>query len=296
MRAWQFSRPKGPGFGIVQQYYLSILCCRATMPSLLDLIHPKGEGGAVEGFGVPLSSNKTKDDLQRPLERGAYALASRDRKTVLKLLVLSKEEAMFDPEAVIQSRRAPNMKPEAALRMRATWTLGQLTFESHDPNVYPAVNFQLQLARRLAYLTEGVVADPISWRYLLPDEVLHPGTTDAATDPRDVVSVQDRVVQDETEVYTLGLQKFGLPELQIPGILDTHAKSLAEEFLLGLVQSVLSGKLLKPGAQVGARSKPLDVAMGGHDIRRWEGIPVLELLPPKRASVAEALAAWKTES
>ena len=111
-----------------------------------------------------------------------------------------------------------------------------------------------------------------------------------------MVSVHDRDQGDETEVYTLGMQKFGLPELQIPGITDASSKALAEEFLLGLTQSVLSGKLLKPGAQVGARSKPFDIAMGGHDIRRWEGIPVLELLPPKRATAAEALSEWKTDS
>jgi hypothetical protein len=50
---------------------------------------------------------------------------------------------------------------EMAARIRATWSLIQFTFEAHDPDVYPAVDFFQEIVMRVGLLTEGVVADPI---------------------------------------------------------------------------------------------------------------------------------------
>src|SRR4051794_433568 len=100
MRGLKFSRPKGPGFGISGDYYLSILSTKATLPALLAFVNPYGEGGAVPGFGVPLSATADKKVLTHPIERGAYGLASKDRKTALKMLVIPTGEAGWDPEVV----------------------------------------------------------------------------------------------------------------------------------------------------------------------------------------------------
>src|SRR5436190_1574007 len=96
----RFSRPKGPGFGISGGYYLSVLSSHATLPRIIEVINPTGDGGAVTGFGAPLALDATKQALAEPMSRGAYVLASKDRKTVLKMLVMSKDETGFDPEAV----------------------------------------------------------------------------------------------------------------------------------------------------------------------------------------------------
>lgn len=291
MRSLQFSRPKGPGFGISKAYYLSVLSSKPVMPPILALINPKQEGGAIEGFGAPLMPGVGKDFLSQPMIRGAYALASKDRKTVIKMLVLSKEEAGFDPEPIVRSRLAETLDPEIIVSIRSTWMLAQLTFESHDPGVFAAIHFHLQLASRLARLTEGVVADPIAQRYLLPNDVVGATSATSVCAP-DLVTIHSKQRPDGYHVFTLGMQKFALPELEIVGI-DPQVLDLASRFLLGMSQSVLNSKLLYSGAHVGDPSVPFELREGGLDRGLWEGIPVLELLPPTRATATDALEAWQ---
>lgn len=290
----KFSKPKGPGFGISRGYYLSVLSTRATMPSLWEVINPKGEGGAIIGFGAPLMSGATKDTIHQPLQRGAYALASKDRKTVVKLLILSKEEAGFDPEAIARSQVGLMMDPEILARIRATWTLGQATFESHDPMVYPSVLFHLDIVRRLSDLTEGVVADPISKRYLLPQFVLRPGTTDTTTNILDVVTFATADRPDGMHAFTLGLQKLALPELEITG-LDPNVSRIAGDFLLSVAQGEMQGKIVRSGARLGAASALFEARQGGLDRVLWEGIEVMELLPPTHMTATDALEIWDRE-
>jgi hypothetical protein len=293
-KSLKFSKPKGPGFAISRAYYLSVLSTRPVMPSIWQVINPQGEGGALTGFGAPLMAGVTKDAIKQPMERGAYAIATKDRKTVIKLLVLSKEEAGFDPEAIVRSSMASALDAEILTRIRATWTLGQATFESHDPNVYPSIRFHLELVRRLADLTDGVVADPVSKRYLLPQIVLRPGTTDTATNVLDVVTFGTAVRPNGMHAFTLGLQKIALPELEITG-LDPNISDLAGEFLLSVAQGELQGRVVTNGAKLGATSGLFEARQGGHDRALWEGIDVMELLPPTKLTATDALEAWDRE-
>ena len=102
MRPWQF-RQKTPGFGISKDFYITVLAATAQLPSILEVVEPHGAFGAIEGFGVPLSRDKQKEDLTRPMERGVYGLATRNRETVLRLVVIPKEEAGFDPAPFLRS-------------------------------------------------------------------------------------------------------------------------------------------------------------------------------------------------
>ena len=126
-------RPKPPVLEISRDYYLSVLAATAVLPPLVKVVHPEGLDGAVKGLGVPLREGATKDDLTSPMERGVYAFSSVDQKTVLKLHVLSKEEAGFGPMAVAANGAKLGLSPETADRIRATWSLLQLTIESYDP-------------------------------------------------------------------------------------------------------------------------------------------------------------------
>ncbi len=292
MKPWQFGKPKTPGFGIQKSYYLTVLSSKAVLPPILAIINPKSEGGAVEGFGAPLAENVPKDALGRPLERGAYVIASKDRKTVMKLLVLSKEEAGFDPEPFLRGPLAAEVDPELLNRVRATWSIGQLTFESHDPMVYPAIDFQLEFAQRFADLADGVVADPISRRYLLPGQVRQLVRADPLIDARDVVGLSHRAKETGIHLFTLGLQKFGLPEFELAGLEITDL-TLGESLLMSLAQSCLLGKLATNGDRVGARGFEFEIRDGGFDRGLWEGIPVFELLPPTMKTVGECLHAWR---
>jgi hypothetical protein len=207
------------------------------------------------------------------------------------VLILSKEEAGFDPESIVGSSIARSFDAEMLARIRATWTLAQMTFESHDPNVYPAIHFHLDIARRLADLTEGVIADPISKRYLMPQQVMRPGTTDAATNILDIAAFSTADRPDGMHAFTLGLQKIALPELEITG-LDPSISHLAGEFLLSVAQGELQGKILVSGTRLGASQALFEARQGGHDRALWEGIDVMELLPPTEMSATDALEVW----
>jgi len=295
MRPWQFSKPKNPGFGISRAYYLTVLASRATWPTVLELINPAGEGGAATGFGAPLSSSADKSALHRGMERGPYAVASKDRKNVLQMLLMSKDEASFDPEKFVLSGLSAGADPELVARMRGTWNLAQFRFESHDAMVYPALDFVLGVTSRLAALTDGVVADPIAQRYLLPEHVFNTPRVDPRVDARDHIAVRFRTRPEGVHGYTLGMQKFALPEYEITGLTDAD-ETVAERFMLTIAQSVLQGDLTKPGDQFGARRSTFEAREGGLDRGLWEGIPVYELLPPTKKTASEALRAWAEAS
>jgi hypothetical protein len=287
---FRFSRPKGPGYGISREFYLSVLAATARLPAILDVIEPAGAGGAIKGFGAPLREGASKDELGRPMERGAYVLASPDRKTVLKLLVVPKDEAGFDPDALLSSQIAASIPPELFARIRATWTLLQLAFEAHDPEVFPSVDFLLDVASRLGALTGGAVADPLSEAYHLPER-LRVG----AQRPIDASNVVRVVWRPPGYAFTLGMRKFALPEFEIDRLASSDGP-LAERFLYGLCQGVLVRGPLEPGDRVGSRRAPLLVGEGGLDRARWEGVAVYELLPVKGADVSAAMRSWAEEN
>ena len=292
-RIFKFAKPKNPGFGISKSFYLSVLAGHAQLPSPDEIANPQQARGAVEGFLAPLMEGSQKDDLQKPLQRGVYALASRDRKTVLKLMVVNKEEAGFDTEAIVRSQIVGQLSPEAVARVRATWTLLQLTFETHDAMVAPALAFLYRAVKRMAELTEGVVADPVSQRYMLPGELpeIAPGRPLEAPDH---VLVRLLAQGDRVHAYTLGMQKFGLSEFELQEIENADVAS-AEAFLLSLCQTRLAGGDIQIGDRVGARRAFFDVAPGGLESTLWHGIPCLELLPSRGNTAAECLAAWLAE-
>lgn len=291
MRPWQFSKPKNPGFGLSRDYYLSVLSSRAVLPSLISLVNPQGENGAVIGFGAPLIRNADKSLLHQPIQRGGYALATKDRKTVIKLLVLSKEEAGFDPEAFARSELATSAAPELLNRIRATWTLLQFTFESHDAMVYPALDFLLELTQLAAILSEGVIADPLCRRYMLPETAIRTDRIDKRIDARDHVVVQFRPMADGLSAYTLGLQKFALPELEMAGLQEEDC-GLATQFLLLISETSLLGDLIKSGSRYGDPQLAFEARSGGFDRQFWTGIPVFELLSPTEATATQALRSW----
>lgn len=289
----KFGKHRTPGFGINQRYYLSVLAARAPLPALCEVVTPKGEGGSVMGFGVPLSRGATKAQLSVPMERGAYAIAAPDQKTVVRMLVMSKEEAGFSPPACIESAKALQLGSEIRERLLSTWSLAQLTFESHHAMVFPAVRFALQVASRIAFLSHGVVADPVARSYRLPEETLSSLTTDEFLDVRDVVTARAVDSIDGPWAFTLGMQKFDLPEYEVKGF-DPSLTLPAIDLLYGLAQGSLLGNRPEPGDTLGSRLAPLVVAPGvGPGLA--QGV-LCHRLVPNGASVDDALRLWMAEA
>lgn len=285
---WKFAKPKGPGFGISKNFYLSVLAGVPVLPPITELIAPKPEGGALDGFGVPLVDTNDKSLLAQPMQRGIYALSTKDQKNVVRMMVMNADEAGFSPEAIATSRLAERITPEVLTRIRSTWHLVQLSWESHDPEVYPALDFFLRIACRLAEITDGIVADPISERYLLPDQVFVNPRVDSLVDAREHVYIHSRPDQGMLHVYTKGLIKIGQPEIELSGV-PQESYDQAGRLLMSAAQGVFMGFLISSGSDVAG----FEAREGGHDKSRWEGIPVLELLPPTGMPVGQVLANWE---
>lgn len=284
-KSLKFGRPKGPGFGISRNFYLTVLAAKAPLPSIYSLVNPKRDHGAVEGFGVPLCSNACESILHEPLSRGAYAVASKDRKTVLRCLVLSKEEAGFDPDVYAASSAAKNADAELVARVRATWSLIQLTFESHDAMVAPALDFMLSFALRAATMTDGVLADPIAVQYRLPHQInLESGRDRISANLH--VAVHTRNEGNGFRVYSMGLQKFGIPEFEMVGVPD-HAMPVAARFIEHAAQWALDGNVPKVGSLIG----DFAIHEGGQDRGLWDGLACNELRP-YRGGLEQCLLEW----
>ena len=286
MRAWPFSQPKTPGFGISDRYYLSAFLSKATLPTILEVVNPKAENGVVEGFGAPLKAGSTKDDLQRPIQRGPWAISSKDQKTVIQMLVMNPDEIGYEPEVYANTLAARGTDPEVVARIRGAWNMAQFSFKSHDPMVYAALDLMTAVVARLAYLGEGVVADPICQRFLLPGELRAANRANPMVDATEHVVVRSRPLAGAFAAFTLGMQKFALPEFELQGLME-HELPLANRLLISVAQHVLLNGPLQPGASV----PPFHLTEGGFDRAQWDGIPVLELLPPTKMSAGEAVAA-----
>lgn len=250
-----------------------MLAAKAVLPPLLLVVRPKAEQGAVEGLGVPLMSGSTKDDLGKPMERGIYAISTPDQKTVLKMRVFSKEEAGFDPTGVLGSSIAASLSPEIRGRIGATWTILQLTFESYDPKLYPALDFMLLVASRLAFLTDGVVADPLAAQYRMPETLPSPRDDSEPFTIYDFVTVQG----DGTTFRTAGLAKFSHREICL-SLVPADSTAIAVNVLLSVAAGVLKGKTLAPGDHVIAHGEWIVGEMADVGPAWGESKP-LELLP-----------------
>ncbi len=224
--------------------------------------------------------------------RGIYAIATKERKTVLEMRVLSKEEAGFDPDAFLRSPLAVGLDPELLLRLKATWTVAQLTFKSHDPDVYPALDFLEDIVIRLATLSDGAIADPLAQRYLLPHDLRQPVRLDPKVDAREQVAIGRRGTTGREHIATHGLAKFGMPELEIENLTPDEV-GLAGRFLIVCAQSALMGDPPTNGDRYGAPGALFEAREGGFDKAAWGTTPVLELLPPTRLSAGEALREWE---
>lgn len=273
---FKFSKPKTPGYEISKDYYLSVLASVSRLPSPRQVMSPKGENGAVPGMLAPLGAS-AKAELEQPMVRGVYALASVDQKTVLKLMVMPRDEAGFDPEPFLRSAMGQACSPEVRNRIAATWFVMQLTFEAFDPAILPALDFFLLSARRLGELTGGVVADPICHRYLLPSEVLQSPRRHPDLDPREHI-----VVQRDSTLQTRGLLKFGLSELELQS-----TSEVAERFLMDSCDSMLRGNVPSLGDKVG----PFVVHQAPDQLKD-EGIPMVELALNSGSNIDDALANW----
>lgn len=286
--ALRFSKPKGLPIEVSAQAYLAVLAARQPLPSLLQVVAPDGAGGAVPGFGVPASTGATAPG--DPLGRGEYGIASLERKSVLRLRVLSKEEAGFVPSAAAIAQIGDRFGTEVGRRVAAAWSLLQLTWETYDPDVYAALDFWLATARRIALLTDGVVSDPVAHTYRLPED-------DCGRPPGTAVWAPQHIglQVNAGHVHTLGMSKFVRPELEATGVPQDGLQQVGA-LLLGVAQACLEGRRPEPGDSLQAGSGTVRIAEGGLDRSYWQGKFVLEVLPDSPSDWSDFLSTWRAKN
>lgn len=285
----RFGKPKTPGFGISRGFYVCVMASKAQLPTPSQVVDPRGDAGAVEGYIAPLGSGPPDNALQRPLECGSYAVSDLDKRTVLLLGVRPREEYAFDPRQVAEHANALGMSEELRLRLAATWWILQLNFESHDPMVYPALRFLQRVAARLGELTDGAIADPCSGVYRLPSE-FEPVDDDLPLHAHQFVNVQAAQEAGGVRVFTLGMTKFVLPEFEIVDVPESFVPS-AKQFLLALCQTVFLQGPVQIGQSVGSHKLPFLITEGGVHRKGAKGVAAYELIPPRNHTVEECIVA-----
>lgn len=291
LRDLWFKKPVEGPIKLSRDYFLTVLAARLPLPAPLLVLNPKGEGGAVAGFIAPLGDNTEKERLSQPLERGAYAIASPDQKTVIRLTVVSKEEAGFDPDLVLNSPLTETLDPEIRSGIAGTWSLLQLTLESYDPAAYPAVDFLLRVAQRLAELTDGTVADAVSLVYRTAAQVRVDTPPEQPLAIQNVVATHAKQSGDDWLVVTSGLAKIGHAEVEIRGIAEDNVP-IAEHFLAGVALTLWKGAKLEIGAQMGEPGNTFSVVPGGADRPLGTDRLVWGLSPDSGSDPNPALRAW----
>lgn len=243
---WKFAKPTGPGFGINKNFYLTVLSTHPGLPAIADVANPKGQGGAVEAFGVPLVDGNDKRLLEQPMQRGKYAIASKDRKTIINLTVAAPQDAGFSGAAIASSLDPRFNAPILIERLQRTSMMLQFRFESHDPDVYPALDLILTLAKRCGTMTDAVIADPLSERYLLPDQLFMIPRLDPVVDCREHIFVHEA----KGRIYTKGMSKILQSELLIEDCPES-LRQIAGGFLITIAQTVFMGHPVAKGQKIG---------------------------------------------
>ncbi len=278
-----FGLARVPDSGIDRRYYLSVLSSlRATMPSIYEIVNPAGTGTVV-GFGVPLAQNPK--GLRRPLERGAHAVASRDRETVLKMLILSRGKAGYDPEAFAQSQQLavgadPSFSRGCGRRGRSRNSRLSRTTRRGLPrrstsSCRPPPRRSQRGRRRgphRAAVPAASPGGPLRPRRP-PGGRARPRVCQHSRSPeREFITLRSACKDSAS-------RSWNFPDCR------TARRVRGGTVLLVLCQRVPARKLHSSGERFG----PFEVREGGFDRGLWEGVPVLELLPPTAMTAGDAL-------
>jgi len=266
-----------------------------VLPPLLQWLNPAGSNGAVQGLCAPLSEGASKDILNLPLAFGSYVLTTTNRLTVLQATIASRESVHFTLPRTPQDRLETNLTNEKLARAEKLQAICTLVFRGYEPGVYPSVQFMLSCAKRLAELTEGVIADPLAETYRLPDEFLLPIRLDPRIDFREVCTVKAYSLPDGIWVSTRGLIKFDQPEFEMYGI-PRDLEEAAVRMLIAAGQQTLIGILMKPNQTAFSTLAPLEIVPGTRQSAFWGDRPVLEFRDLDGSGASKGVEAWARET
>jgi hypothetical protein len=235
-------------------------------------------------MAAPMAHGASRDVLNEPMQPGTYAIASVGRKTVLQLDLFAREQA---PAFNLPSE----LSGELRKRAEGFVHISTILFRQYDPEVFPAVRLIVDVARRLAELSSGVIADPLAETYRLPADYDINKKLDIRIDFREVASIRLATLNDGYWLSTRGLCKFNLPEFEMYGIPD-NLKEIAATMLVSAGQQSLIGMQMNPGETAFSNESPLEVVQGTRSLPQWAGRKVLEFRDVGGVGAARGVEAW----
>jgi len=247
-------------------------------PALQSIANPKGSRGALQGYLVPLDRSPDQVDLAKAVMlSGRYGLVTADKTAGLDIAV---GPVAGLPNGVGEALGSAVKEP-AFLRSRLEILLAaepfvaELSIADAGTHRLAAAEWIHQAADRIAGLSGGLVRDMILKRWWLPGawSELYRNQDENFALPHVVVFA---ITGQPTWVHTLGLHRFGKPELETFLEGDKYA-GLAGQYLLQVGSSLLSGAEMQVGEIVGGRNYRFGIAPGGRRDAHWRGTEVWEL-------------------
>ncbi len=235
-----FSKPR-PILTLSKGFYMTVFSTTPIMPPIIDVIHPRRMSHAVVGMGAPLKGHADPESLAEPMKTGPYALVTMNRKTVIKTLVMPIDECDIDINAIAAEQAAIGVDFEALSRLRAAWFVTQFSFESYDPQIFASIRFLYRLTDRLAELTNGIIADPLAQRYVMPGSLFRESYDEDPLHPHELISIAELPGKDGPRLRTLGMAKFDHPDFAVELPHQDHLQS-GQVLLTETVKSMLHGR------------------------------------------------------
>ncbi len=258
-----------------------VACSAARLPSASQLVHPKGENGALPGTAGP-EPRKTLEPgfLERPLRPGDSFMVLSAGRGAFHVAVEGLESVKDSPARTLSRDAWPYVRLDEDLARRSREATATVVVMSvrRGQNVAQDVLFATRLADRVSQLADGCANDLMGCRFFgsgswrLPEPL---GEVDA----REHVMIHGESGDPRGMwVHTHGLIKFGRPEIEVYEVPEPVWKGVSLA-VLDLAMYVIGGALIKPGETVGDPAVPLVARQGArHRKGHWEDCAVLELV------------------
>jgi hypothetical protein len=265
---------------------MTLYATSVRLPSLHELMNPKGSGEALRGTVLPISPQAADDWQHRAMVAGEFSLMHPDSGACFQLEVHSgtgrPRPKVLDASDDEKWSLAVDLEMEQKLKSR-TWEVS-LALDVQSARLAgdakQAVGVMMNLVDRLAEPTHAAVCDVEGRRYFEKGGWKWPGGG-TGFDVRDHVTVHVIPMPSEgtrkSWCHTHGMIKFGRCEMEFFDVPDS-LREPAAELLWDLGNAAVTGRGFEPLEKVGSESFPLLVRKSTRSPAAHFQGPVLELV------------------
>lgn len=267
-------RPPHPIRAIRKELWVLRVYYRAEhAPQALSIAHPKGSRGALPGYLVPL--DRAAGDwnaLTAKLTPGSYGLVTQDKKLGLNITVVTLHSLPNGAGEAMGSAARESASLRAALEplLKDEVFVAEIRIAEAGEDGIAAAEWAHRAAERIAGLGRGLTRDMVLKRWWETGD-----WTDLNRAQGSNIALSNAVVfaitNTDTWVHTLGLHRFGVPELEI-FLRDPKHAPVAGRYLLQVGSYLLNGADMQVGEIVGDRKARLGIALDTRRATFWSSL------------------------